>query len=1271
MRFLSLVLLVACFVLACVPCGAKVLFLAHWNDTLTAEVSGGSPNAAQVGTLPQTVGGGYPFGNSMPAIGGLSITDGSVLGYESAGNILPRSGTVDFWIYLRKDFQAGPETPEHFFVLNNAPTGQHTWANVMALTYGGWNQVLTFYISDSKNDWVAAVGCTVDKWRANTKWHRIAISWDPKRIRMFVDGRLEKEEANPKLLESMPPYFYIGSSRGWQAFAPHTFDEFRILDRELTQPEAASDYYRTYEFTADDPGGALDAFEPIDISSVAKTPFEDDQANDQKGGWTDQGSGNDMRSIPRGDMTIKDMPFKIADGCVVLANAARQHYPQSVTIPVGKSYGGLLFLHTSAWMLAADRVPAKYVVRYDDGSSVEVPWQSHQNVGDWWVVSDLVNAAGIKLGSGGQSDGTGAYLFFWKNPNPDKGIKDIIFETANDEAMPILIAITGVKPGMGEPFYKGLSLIASVKSDAAAEFAEMASKYQSKISALEKIEADLKALKLPASAFDSFHGREAARRLDECGVYIKELRDRQEEMAKAIKTTEVGMAYELGKQITFVDSAAEMLKMAGELKAKAAQEKPMQPYTPKSAAYPKQAENVIGKAVRAQILLNGTWEKSESTDPTDPGKEWKPFYVPTKKGGWVRRTVAVPAAWKGKRVELWIEAAGPFAEVYINRRFAGRHLGLGPFGIDVTKQTVPGAVNEVMVYAWSIPEPAKYTRVPYGGFNGIHEDIWLRAMPRVSISNSDAYARLDSKNTFILTGKINNCKPGKTYSLAVSANSGASKHDFGNFTIKPAADGSFEVRKPWPKPILWGIGGEYGKPNLVFLRMKLADGGKQLDDYTLRTGFSKFEIRDKIYFYLNGKKIFLQGDHTMAPPYGIWGTTSRSFMTRYYRLAREANFNIQRPHFIDGGNTQPSHLDVADELGFLVENEGCGEGDYGDPVFRRNAEDYYTQFARKIRTHPSSVIFSLQNELLMSVGPQTEDAVKLFVHLEKMLEKEMPGVVLTEQGNNWRKEFKTFDVHYAMGKALENWQTRGDRPLINGEWSIYEGGYFDMNHKDKAVAAKGMKTAAEGYEKEIRNEKANGVAGTFPFPAYYLSYFCTSDKKFMGPWAEEISKIEVGYIPGRWYLPYYVNYETKVDWPALSGNGMRIDTTLAGTQADNINWFDPTRVEATPNDVYYAFQRAFDPMPPLRQFISPEAIVTKPKGQADYPVWSQKQGETALVGVLPDAEGRAWFEFPSAGAYRLMRAEASGFASKDHAAKLKPLKQKPGYGYIDRIRLGN
>jgi hypothetical protein len=1267
----------------------KVLFLAHWNEGLKADIAAGRAEPViQYGAKdpPLIKGGGYPFKNSMPSINGLFIGSDTSLAYATAGNMTAAEGTLDFWLYPRTDFVATSATAPHLFSVNLGSGSTHSWKNTLILTYGGLFPNLSFVVVDNQGKWVGAVGYLADKWMANSRWHRIAVSWSTKqkRLSLFVDGRLESRAQNVKLLSSLLPCFYIGSNRGWQGQAQHNYDEFRILNREINEVEAAADYCRDFEFTKDDTFRPETLMEPIDLSKVATTPFEDEEADDQKGGWTDQGAKNDFRNIPRGDLKIFNIPFRVGKNCVVLANHRKQYYPQQAQIDINKPYGGFLFIHTSAWASLPDRIPAHYLVNYTDGSQETIPLKTSENIADWWAISDkdLVKARFVLAAKGGMGGVAGAFMFFWKNPHPEKPIKNIIFKTTNNEAMPILIALTGVQPAPKE-VYNALELLTYRKTDVEGQFREIVTKYRSKLLEVNKIQSILAQTKPTQKQLSSFYGREVRRYMEDARTYLREVEKLNPEIEKAITQKDVTAQWVIEKSLSYIQYAGETVQGIPELLEKADKAVLMTPLEPKPMTFPAGSDALLNSHPRTEILLNGIWETNDSKDRDRCGNSWKPVVIPDHSLAecWVRKVVTIPAAWKNKKIEIFSECSVGMTEIYINRRFAARRACLEPITVDITDKVAWGAVNEILLFN-------NDSGTKHAGFNYlehscgvIRQDIYLKVSPKTRIT--EPFARIDDKNNFILTGRLEGCEGKRGLTVEIKLASEKQSRDFGRFKITPDERGNFTLAVPWKNPILWGIGGEYGRPQLCFVDLKLFDDQALLDQSAFRTGFRKFGIYNKLWFALNNKKIILQGDHLFVGG-GDAGwkdtATSRAFLTRYYRYAREANFNLVRYHVIDGGNTFPSGLEVADELGYLVEPEsmfcGCparladGTQNFDDPVFREKSENYFRGFARKLRIHPSVVLFSLSNEVFLGGGRHIPDAVKFFLAMEKVVAQEMPGVIPIEQGNAARPEFAVTDVHYwqdGSGSTFKDWKKKGDRPISHGEWAFYENMVFDMNHPDPKRAKAAMIRSARAFEEQIKGEIAEGVACTMPFTAFNYWNFCSADVKLMGPWGDLL--VDKSRTLDRWFVPYTTTTRVKVLWPALSGKGNKIDTAMVGTFADNINFFDPTRKEVTLNELYFAFKRAFTPMPPLRPVISPEVIATVDPKQDGLPVFAACEGSPLFMGVLPDTDGKAWFELPAPGNYEFSRIDQAGIKTIKFTAMEKPLLQPPGFGYIDRIDL--
>ena len=67
-----------------------------------------------------------------------------------------------------------------------------------------------------------------------------------------------------------------------------------------------------------------------------------------------------------------------------------------------------------------------------------------------------------------------------------------------------------------------------------------------------------------------------------------------------------------------------------------------------------------------------------------------------------------------------------------------------------------------------------------------------------------------------------------------------------------------ETRSGWADPLIWGIGGKYGNPDMYDLVTDVYLDGKLADRHIQPFGFREFWIH-RTDFFLNGKRIILQG----------------------------------------------------------------------------------------------------------------------------------------------------------------------------------------------------------------------------------------------------------------------------------------------------------------------------------------------------------------------------------------------------------------------------
>jgi beta-galactosidase len=213
----------------------------------------------------------------------------------------------------------------------------------------------------------------------------------------------------------------------------------------------------------------------VDLKSFANMGYYDQVANDGKGGWTDQGQ-NDMRFFltnhtGRGGGTEDGMPIatepfpakaRLAkrpfalvapdknNGKAVIALRGGEHGPSLLDgvdgMLVGKKADMLWFLQTGCWVQITKQNTepvAKYLIHYQDGSSVTFPIRAGAEIGDWWSPTPLPKSIVAWTGRNLKHSPIGVWMTPWENPFPEKIIESIDLKGNLGPSQLVLLAITG------------------------------------------------------------------------------------------------------------------------------------------------------------------------------------------------------------------------------------------------------------------------------------------------------------------------------------------------------------------------------------------------------------------------------------------------------------------------------------------------------------------------------------------------------------------------------------------------------------------------------------------------------------------------------------------------------------------------------------------------------------------------------------------------------------------------------------------------------------
>ena len=167
----------------------------------------------------------------------------------------------------------------------------------------------------------------------------------------------------------------------------------------------------------------------------------------------------------------------------------------------------------------------------------------------------------------------------------------------------------------------------------------------------------------------------------------------------------------------------------------------------------------------------------------------------------------------------------------------------------------------------------------------------------------------------------------------------------------------------------WPVG--HGEQARYTVRARVDDGSRDAAERSIRTGLRTVELRREndakggqgFAFVINGVPIFAKGANVI--PFDMFpARVDPARIRRELTAARDANMNMLR-NWGGGYYEDDAFFDIADELGLLVWQDfmfGGGMQPGYDPAFRANVVAEARDNVRRLRGHPSVVLWCGNNE---------------------------------------------------------------------------------------------------------------------------------------------------------------------------------------------------------------------------------------------------------------------------------------------------------------------
>ncbi len=356
--------------------------------------------------------------------------------------------------------------------------------------------------------------------------------------------------------------------------------------------------------------------------------------------------------------------------------------------------------------------------------------------------------------------------------------------------------------------------------------------------------------------------------------------------------------------------------------------------------------------------------------------------------GWYRKTFAVDANDRGRR--LWLDFDGVYRDSYVwlNGKLLGSHKsGYSGFRYDITDAVSYGGQNTLAVRADARAQEGWW----YEG-GGIYRHVWLNKADPLHITPDSVFAAPDVTGKFsnttgveirVLPPKLSTSKyqtvdgrtavnvqcevensgdPGRKIRIVADImdadNRGVARWTK-DATLAPTGKQTVAGQMIADDMRLWSL--EY--PYLYHLVIKVQADGKETDRVTVPFGVRTIKFDPQQGFFLNGKPLKIQGTCNHQDFAGVGIAMPDSLLDWRVKKLKEMGSNAYR---MSHNPPTKELLDACDRQGMLVMDEARHLGDTYRPKTPRGdpASDLsdLKEMVLRDRNHPSVIMWSMCNE---------------------------------------------------------------------------------------------------------------------------------------------------------------------------------------------------------------------------------------------------------------------------------------------------------------------
>ncbi|UCE19485.1 MAG: glycoside hydrolase family 2 protein [Gemmatimonadota bacterium] len=434
------------------------------------------------------------------------------------------------------------------------------------------------------------------------------------------------------------------------------------------------------------------------------------------------------------------------------------------------------------------------------------------------------------------------------------------------------------------------------------------------------------------------------------------------------------------------------------------------------------------------VSLPHCWNAADVYDTRNINDGYEEYHAYYRGPGWYRKYFSLDPSTKGKKIIIQFEAANQIAEVWINGRRLGKHIGgYTEFSFDISDQVNFGETKNLVVvkvdnsYDYNTP-PHTADFIMYGGLyrdvrlhvmnNPYIQDVYITS-PEVSEAAAKVWVATTVRNdseeeadVVLLTNIVNT--EGEICATAIDRR----KIEAGSSLQIDQVSSTIQY------PSLWSP----EHPYLYSVFSTLSVDKTPVDEIETPFGFRWYSFDPDNGFFLNDRPLKLRGVNKHQDYLGLGNAVPDSLQVRDIEIIKKMGANFIRlahyPH-------DPSVLDACDKMGLFVWEEIPLVNSIGGEEFFENTKAMMREMVRRDRNHPSVILWGITNESAMRFAnrEQVPKIIQLLRELNDIAHQEDPSR-LTVQAHNHLKDPALADITDVIGR--------------NRYYGWYEGSFEDF-----------------------------------------------------------------------------------------------------------------------------------------------------------------------------------------------------------------------------------